>query len=51
MEIESENNFFDLKQSEWQCYLFGSIGNSGIVWRPAKGGHPNPEVSKELSEV
>ena len=28
------------EQSEWSCQLFGS-GPGGMVWRPAKGRHPN----------
>ena len=33
--------FFQYKQSEWVCYMFGGDGNNGFVWRPAKNKHPN----------
>lgn len=27
--------------SDWECHLFGSYPNNGIIWRPLKGKHPN----------
>lgn len=27
--------------SEWKCFLFGSTGTEGIVYRPRKGCEPN----------
>ncbi len=28
--------------SEWACYMFGNdVLGPGLVWRPAKGKHPN----------
>lgn len=27
--------------SEWQCFMWGSTNDNGLIWRPKKGDHPN----------